>query len=87
MRAVSKALGIRALAETDAEKLTAALPKLKNHVPDRGLLRAFHFVDETARVTDAVAALERDDVQAFFEALVASGESSWKLLQNLYRCV
>ena len=84
MRAVSKALGIRALAETDAEKLTAALPKLKNHVPDRGLLRAFHFVDETARVTDAVAALERDDVQAFFEALVASGESSWKLLQNLY---
>ena len=41
-------------------------------------------MDETARVTDAVAALERDDVRAFLDALVASGESSWKLLQNLY---
>ena len=37
-----------------------------------------------ARVGEAVAALERDDVRAFLDALVASGESSWKLLQNLY---
>ena len=84
MRDVCKALGIRALAEIDAGALTAALPTLKNHVPDRAILRAFHFVDETARVSEAVAALGRDDLQAFFDALVASGESSWKLLQNLY---
>ena len=53
-------------------------------MPDRAILRAFHFVDETARVSEAVAALGRDDLQAFFDALVASGESSWKLLLNLY---
>ena len=84
MRQVSQALGVRALAETDGEKLTEALPSLKNRVPDRAILRAFHFVDETARVGEAVAALERDDVDAFLNALVSSGESSWKLLQNLY---
>ena len=84
MRQVSQALGLRVLAETDADRLTEALPRLKNNVPDRAILRAFHFVDETARVQDAVAALERDDVGAFLEDLVASGESSWKLLQNLY---
>ena len=53
-------------------------------MPDRAILRAFHFFDETARVGEAVAALERDDVRSFLGALVASGESSWKLLQNLY---
>ena len=81
---VCEALGVRVLAETNVEALNAALPTLKNHVPDRALLRAFHFFDETARVGEAVAALERDDVRSFLGALVASGESSWKLLQNLY---
>ena len=75
---------MRALALTDADRLTAALPEMKNRVPDRAILRAFHFVDETARVQDAVAALERDDIGGFLDDLVASGESSWKLLQNLY---
>ncbi len=84
MRAVCEALGVRALALTDADRLTAALPEMKNRVPDRAILRAFHFVDETARVQDAVAALERDDIGGFLDDLVASGESSWKLLQNLY---
>ena len=62
----------------------AALPKLKNRVPDRALLRAFHFVDETRRVEEAVAALRRDDLPGFLDVVIASGESSWKLLQNLY---
>ena len=84
MRAVSQALERRVLAETSAQELTDALPQLKNRVPDRALLRAFHFVDETQRVVDAVEALERDDIDSFFAALIASGESSWKLLQNLY---
>lgn len=84
MREVSQALGKRALAETDARELTNALPALKNRVPDRAILRAFHFVDETQRVGEAVEALRRDDVRAFLNALIASGESSWKLLQNLY---
>ena len=34
--------------------------------------------------SDIVEALKRDDLKAFFETVIASGESSWKLLQNLY---
>ena len=41
-------------------------------------------MDETRRVEDAVQALRADDLEGFFRAVIASGESSWKLLQNLY---
>ena len=84
MRMVAEQLGAKLLAEISAEQLERALPKLKNNVPDRAILRAFHFVDETRRVGEAVAALRRDDLPAFFAAEIESGESSWKLLQNLH---
>ena len=84
MKLVARELGEELLCSVTPEQLMAALPKLKNRVPDRAILRAFHFVDETRRVEDAVAALRADDLNAFFRAIVASGESSWKLLQNLH---
>ncbi|MGN1007115.1 MAG: galactokinase, partial [Aristaeellaceae bacterium] len=66
------------------EELEAALPKLKNRVSDRAILRAFHFVDETRRAAHAAQALKDDNLQAFFADVIGSGESSWKLLQNLH---
>ncbi len=84
MRQVAAAMGAKLLYEITPDQLFAALPKLKNRVSDRAILRAFHFVDETRRVEEAVAALRADDLQAFFKAVVDSGESSWKLLQNLH---
>lgn len=84
MRQVAQVMGKTLLGEITAEELEAALPVLKNRVPDRAILRAFHFVDETRRVEDAVAALRADDLNGFFKAVIGSGESSWKLLQNLH---
>lgn len=84
MKAVAKAMGRELLCDVAPEELMAALPKLKNHVPDRAILRAFHYVDETRRVVDAVNALRADDLEGFFATVIGSGESSWKLLQNLY---
>jgi galactokinase len=84
MRQVAEALGEKLLCAVTPQRLFDALPQLKNRVSDRAILRAFHFVDETRRVEDAVAALRADDLPAFFRAVIASGESSWKLLQNLY---
>ena len=81
---MAAALGREVLAGVTSEELEAALPKLKNKVSDRAILRAFHFVDETRRSAEAVEALKRDDIEAFFDCVIASGESSWKLLQNLY---
>lgn len=84
MKAVAARMGREVLAGLTADEIMRAVPTLKNNVPDRAILRALHFADETARVGEAVNALKRDDIGAFFEAVIASGESSWKLLQNLY---
>ena len=84
MRQVAANMGATLLEKITPEELEEALPKLKNVVPDRAILRAFHFVDETRRVMDAVNALKADDVNAFFDCVIGSGESSWKLLQNLH---
>lgn len=84
MHQVAQAMGVDVLAKVAPAQLMEALPKLKNQVPDRAILRAFHFVDETRRVSDAIDALRRDDLNAFFNAVIESGESSWKLLQNLH---
>lgn len=84
MKAVATAMGKQVLAEVNAAQIMQAIPALKDKVPDRAILRALHFADETRRVGEAVEALKRDDIRAFFEAIISSGESSWKLLQNLY---
>lgn len=84
MKAVAQAMGVNTLSEITSRQLMDAVPSLKNRVSDRAILRAFHFVDEAERVTEAVEAIRRDDIPAFFRAVVASGESSWMLLQNLY---
>ena len=84
MKQVAQKMGCAALNEVTPEALEAAVPALKNQVSDRAILRAFHFVDETRRVVDATEALKRDDLPAFFRCVIGSGESSWKLLQNLH---
>jgi galactokinase len=84
MKAVAKLMGRDVLCGITGDELMAALPRLKNNVPDRAILRAFHFADENARVERAVNALKKDDIEGFFDAVIESGESSWKLLQNLY---
>ena len=84
MKQAAQALGGTVLADIDPETLEASVAKIKNKVSDRAILRAFHFVDETRRSAEAAEALKRDDLAAFFQCVINSGESSWKLLQNLY---
>ena len=47
-------------------------------------MRAMHFFEENKRVLQAVEAVKSDNISAFLEAVNASGESSWKLLQNTH---
>ena len=84
MKAVAAIMGREVLCGITGDEIMAALPQLKNKVTDRAILRAFHFADECVRVEKAVKALREDDIETFFEAEIASGESSWMLLQNLY---
>ena len=84
MEQVAACFGRSRLREVDADAFEAALPSLRGKVSDRALLRALHFFDDDRRVPQEVAALQAGDLARFFELVVASGESSWKLLQNLY---
>ena len=84
MKAVAQALGGKVLREIDPAEMEKRIPELKGKVKDRAILRALHFYDENRRVEKATAALQSGDIETFFDMLIASGESSWKLLQNLY---
>lgn len=84
MKQVAQLLGASALRDVPKERFEEAIPSLKGRVSDRAILRALHFYDEDSRIPLLVDALKKDDLAAFFEGIIASGESSWKLLQNLY---
>lgn len=48
------------------------------------MLRALHFFEEDKRVRQEVAALQDGDFQGFLDTVQASGDSSFKYLQNIY---
>lgn len=58
--------------------------ELRRVCGDRAVLRALHYYDENARVLEQAAAIRGGDLPAFFDAVKRSGDSSWKLLQNVY---
>lgn len=84
MKAVAKFFGKNVLRDVDENEFYLKLSELRKSVCDRAVMRAIHFFDENKRVLDAVDAVKNNDVQKFFDAINASGESSWKLLQNTH---
>lgn len=63
------------------EKIPAIRESLKN---DRSILRAIHFFNENKRVGEIVVALQSNDFEGFKKGIQASGNSSYKYLQNIY---
>ena len=84
MKAVAAALGKEVLREVDEQELLAAIPRLRESLGDRAILRALHFVEENRRVLAQREALERGDLDGFFAGVLASGRSSFCYLQNVY---
>jgi len=83
MKAVAREMGQELLQNVTPEALFEAIPRLKNKVSDRSILRALHFVDDTRRAQEAADALKRDDLPAFLDIIIRTCNSSWELLQNL----
>ncbi len=63
------------------EKIPAIREALKN---DRSVLRAIHFFNENKRVGEIVSSLQSNDFEGFKKGIQASGNSSYKYLQNIY---
>jgi galactokinase len=85
MRAVAKALGSEYVREITAEAIYANLKQVRETAGDRAVLRALHFLEENNRVDGQVQALREGRFADFLKLITASGNSSWKWLQNVYQ--
>jgi galactokinase len=84
MKQTARELGAELLRGASRERLLAQAPVLRRSVGDRALLRSLHFYEEDRRAAEEAEALGRGDLREFLRLAVASGESSWMLLQNCY---
>ena len=57
---------------------------LRSRCGDRAILRSLHFFNENRRVGEQRKALKSGNFEEFLKLVTASGESSYKFLQNLY---
>ena len=84
MKEIAELLGYDVLRPVTLEKILTNISELRSRAGDRAVLRAIHFVEETARTGEAVNALKENDLQKFLKVIRASGNSSFKYLQNVY---
>ena len=82
MKAVAAHFGKEVLRQISREEVLADIPALREKVGDRAITRAIHFFDENDRVDMQSKALFSGDLDSFFAGVLASGESSMRLLQN-----
>jgi len=85
MRAVALLLGQEYLRGLSVKEIVRALPQLRLKAGDRAVLRAIHFVEENRQVGSMAAALRRNRVDEYLNLVSASGDSSWRRLQNCLR--
>lgn len=84
MKSVAEKLGGSYCRDISLEKLLSEIQTLRKEVGDRAILRALHFLQENERVDGQINALQQNDFAAFLALIKASGDSSFKWLQNIY---
>ena len=84
MKRVAAFFGKEVLAQISEEDVIAHLPEIRKAAGDRSVLRALHFFEENKRVEAEVQALKEGRFQDFLTNITASGNSSWKWLQNCF---
>jgi len=84
MKEVAAFFGKDVLREVPEEEFYANVAKIKEKTGDRAVVRAMHFYFDHNNVTDEVNALKSGDFEAFKKFITASGNSSFKYLQNVF---
>ncbi len=84
MKAVAGYFGKSVLREVKKEEILASIGALREQFGDRAVLRAFHYLDDNDRVEKQVDALNNGDFETFKQLIIASGNSSFRFLQNVY---
>jgi galactokinase len=84
MRAAASVLGHDTARGLTMEELLAALPSVRRQAGDRAVLRLVHFIEENNRAALQADALAEGHMDEFLRLVNASGDSSWRLLQNCF---
>ena len=84
MKKVAECFGKEVCAQITEEQVLEHLAQVREYAGDRAVMRALHFFEENKRVDAEVAALKENRFQDFLAQITASGNSSWKWLQNCY---
>ncbi len=84
MKEVAALFGKQVLREVQEGEFREKIPEIYGKVGDRGILRALHFFAENGRVQEEVDALKEKNFDEFLRLVKASGDSSYKYLQNIY---
>ena len=84
MNKVAAFFGKEVLLGLTVDDILENIVKVREQVGDRGVLRAIHFIRENERVQKEVSYLSDEDIVGFLKTVVASGNSSYKYLQNVY---
>ena len=84
MKEVAEFFGKKILIEVSREQLFDQIMRLRAVTGDRAVLRALHFICENERVQKEAESLKQGNISAFFDLVKASGDSSFKYLQNVY---
>ena len=84
MKKVAAYFGKSVLAEVSEGALLENLAAVREQAGDRSVMRALHFFEENKKVDKEVAALKEGRFEDFLSLITASGNSSWKWLQNCY---
>ena len=84
MKKIASYFGKPVLREVGLNEILKNIKALREFAGDRAVMRAIHYKNENERVTAQTAALKSGDIDGFFAGVMASGNSSFKYLQNVY---
>lgn len=84
MKKVARCFGKEVCAEITEEQVISRLAEVRACAGDRSVMRALHFFEENKRVDAEIKALREGRFDDFLANITASGNSSWKWLQNCY---
>jgi galactokinase len=84
MKSVAAQFGKEVLRDVDPEEFYAKIGDLRGKVSDRAIVRAMHFFNDNQTALDEAKALQEGDFETFKALIQASGNSSFKYLQNVF---
>ncbi|MFC2822155.1 MAG: galactokinase [Spirochaetales bacterium] len=85
MKSVARFFGKNSLREVSENDFFTYAGKLRKALGnDRSILRAYHYFEENRKVDSMINALKDKDFGRYLNLIKASGDSSFKYLQNIY---